>query len=149
MTNNLWHVFHSHFEDAVGRVSLWFFPIKAANTSIMYNHDQIIFQLPDLHDLKLLTLRWRSFCHGCIHNMPSCSLALSIIHIVLAAFLAFSFTFLLITTLFFNNAYKYILKYTLQCLLIVDNSNLQNPMPFDQCSSSLAGLLNWLLWSST
>ena len=39
---------------------------------------------------------------SCIHNMESLNLANSIIHIVLAAFLAFLFTFL-ITTLFFNN----------------------------------------------
>jgi len=58
---------------------------------------------PRSHDQKSWTLRWRSFCNGCIHNMQSFNLTLSIIHIVLAAFLAFSFTFVWITTLFFNN----------------------------------------------
>jgi hypothetical protein len=41
--------------------------------------------------------------------MQSFSLRWSIIHIVLAAFLAFSLTFFLITTLFFNNASKFII----------------------------------------
>ena len=45
------------FQDEVGSMSLWFLPIKPATTSIMYNPDQINFQLPDLHDLKLLMLR--------------------------------------------------------------------------------------------
>jgi hypothetical protein len=50
-------------------------PIKAANTSIMYNHKRINFDLPDLHDLKLSMLRWPTFCHGCIHIMQLLDLA--------------------------------------------------------------------------
>jgi len=75
-------------------------PGPVANTTA-YNLAELWF--PRRHDQKSLTLRWRSFCHGCIHNMQSFILAQSIIHFVLAAFLAFSFTFFLITTLFFNN----------------------------------------------
>jgi len=37
------------------------FPIKAANTVIMYRNDQITFELPDLQDLDSLMLCWRSF----------------------------------------------------------------------------------------
>jgi len=67
----------------------------------------------------------------------------------MAAFLSSSCTFSFITTLFFNNTYKiYPLKYTLKCLLIVDNTTLQNPVPFCQCSSSLSGSLNRLLSSA-
>ena len=47
-------------------------------------------------------------CHGCIHNMDSFDLAYSIIHVDLEAFLVFLYTFFLITTLFYNNNYKYI-----------------------------------------
>jgi hypothetical protein len=50
-----------------------------------------------------LTLRWRSFCYCCIHIMQSFNLADSIFHIAFDAYLVFSFTFVLITTLFFNN----------------------------------------------
>jgi len=76
---------------------------KAANTWILHNNERINFELPDLYDLQLLTLPWCSFFHGCIYHMQSFYLVQSIIHIVMAAFLAFLFTFLLITTLFFNN----------------------------------------------
>jgi len=37
-------------------MSLSFLAMRVANTVIMYNHDHINFQLPDIHDLKLLTL---------------------------------------------------------------------------------------------
>jgi len=109
MNKNRWHSVDAHSQDQVGSMSLEFLQIKAANTSITYNHHQLNFQLPNLHDLQLLTLHWRSFCHGCIYNKQSFDLVQCIIQIVLAAFLAFSFTFSLITTLFFNNTYEYIL----------------------------------------
>jgi len=70
-TNNCWHSIDTHFQYEVGRVSLWFLPMMAANTLIMYNHDQINFELPDLHDLEVLTLCWWSFCHECMHIMQS------------------------------------------------------------------------------
>jgi len=41
--------------------------------------------------------------------MPGVYPQYAIIHVELAAFLVFSFTFFLITTLFFNDTYKYIL----------------------------------------
>jgi hypothetical protein len=82
-------------------------PIKVANTWNMYNNKQINFKLTDLYDLQLLMLRWRSLCHGFIHNMQSFNLVQSISYIVLAAFLAFTFTFFLITTLFFNHRWIY------------------------------------------
>ena len=70
MTKNHWHSSDSHFQHAVGSMSLQFLSIKMANTTIMYNHHQIHFWLPDLQDQKLLTLRWCSFCHRHNCNMP-------------------------------------------------------------------------------
>jgi len=83
--------------------------------------------IPTLHDEKSLTLRWRSSCHGCIHNMQSFHLPQSIIHIVLAAFLAFSFTFFLITTLFLNNTWIHIITMSkIPCLLVNARHQLQD-----------------------
>jgi len=78
-------------------------PIKAAKNTCMSNDNLSEVWFPSTHHEKSLTLRWRSFYHGCIHNMQSLNLAQFIIDVVLAAFLAFSYTFILITTLFFNN----------------------------------------------
>ena len=88
-----------------------------------------------MHDQKLLTLRWRLFCHGCIHNMQSLHVSQFVIHVVLAAFLAWSFPFFLISTLFFNN--------TEICIIII--SKIPS---FGQCLLSVAGLVNLLLLSS-
>jgi hypothetical protein len=100
---NCWRSVDTHFHDGAGRVLLSVLPIKAAKNSFLndYNLSEVWF--PRMHDQTSLMLRWRSFCHGCIHNLQSFNLAQSIIHIVLAAFLAFSFTFFLFTMLFFNN----------------------------------------------
>ena len=137
MTNDCWHSVDADFQDEVGSVSLWFLTIKAANTTIMYNNNQINFQWPDKHDLKLLTLWWHSFCHGCIHIMQSFDLAQSIIHIVLAAFPEFPFTFFLITTLFYNKTYEYTIIITkIPCLSICACHHLQ------RCSIGYSGLHN-------
>jgi len=93
----------AHFHHGAGRVLLSVLPIKAARKPFVTDYNLLEVWFPKTHDQKSLTLRWRSFCHRCIHNIQSFNLAQSIIHIVLAAFLAFSFTFFLITTLFFNN----------------------------------------------
>jgi len=103
MTKNDWHSVDAHFHDAAGRVLQSVLPIKAANNSSMTDYNQLEVWFPRTHDKKSLKLCWRSFCHGCIHNTQSFNLARSIIHSVLAAFLAFLFTVFLITTLFFNN----------------------------------------------
>jgi hypothetical protein len=103
MTKNRWCSVDAHFHDRAGRVLLSGLPIKAANESCMTDYNLSEMWFPRTHDQKSLTLCWRSFCHGCIHNMQSSNLVQSIIHIVLAVFLAFSSTFFLITTLFFNN----------------------------------------------
>ena len=42
----------ANIDDEVGTWSQQFLPIKAANTSIIYNHDQVNFYLPDINDLK-------------------------------------------------------------------------------------------------
>jgi len=109
MTTNCWHSVENRFLDGVGSVLQYVLPRQEANTSIMHNHDEINFQIPDLHDQKMLMLCWHSFCHRCIRNVQLFESALDITHIVLAAFQVFSFTCPLITTLFFNNPNEYIL----------------------------------------
>jgi len=85
-------------------------------------------------------LCWRSFCHGCIHNMQSFDLAQSVVHIVLVAFLAFSFTFPLITALFFNNTYKYIIIISkIQCHSI--NARHHSQVRSTGCSGLQTGCL--------
>jgi hypothetical protein len=103
MTKNHWRSVDPHFHGRAGRVLLSSLPIKAAKNSFLtdYNLSEVWF--PRTHNKKSLTLRWYSFCHGCIHNLQSFNMAQSIIHILLAAFLAFSFTLFLITTLFIDN----------------------------------------------
>jgi len=103
MTTNCWRSVDAHLHDGAGRVLHSILPIKAAKNSLMTNNNLSEVWFPRTHDQKSLTLCWRWFCHGCIHNMQSLNLAQCIIHIVLVAFLAVSFTFFLITTLFFNN----------------------------------------------
>ena len=103
MTKNRWHSIHAHCHDGAGRVLQSVLPIKAAKNSCMTDYNLSEVWSPRTHDQKLLMLHWRSFCHGCIRNMQSFNFAQSIIHIVLADFLEFLFTFFLITTLFFNN----------------------------------------------
>jgi hypothetical protein len=74
-----------------------------------------------VYALLTLILPWS------IHNMQSFILAQSIIHFVLAAFLAFSFTFFLITTLFFNNTYIYmIIIFKIPCLSVNARHQLQD-----------------------
>ena len=41
--NNCWRSVDAHFQDGAGSVLLFFLPIMAANTLIMYNHDQMNF----------------------------------------------------------------------------------------------------------
>jgi len=103
MTKNCWHSVDAHFHYGAGRVLLCVLRIKAAKNCFMteYNLSEVWF--PRTHEQKSLNLRWRSFCHGCSHTMQSFILAQSMIHLVLATFLAFSYTFFLITTLSFNN----------------------------------------------
>jgi len=103
MTTNRWRSVDAHFHNGAGRVLQSVLPIKAAKNTFMSNDNLSEVWFPRTHDQKSLTLCWRSFCHGCILKMQSLNLAQFIIHVVLAVFLAFSFTFFLITTLFFNN----------------------------------------------
>jgi len=108
-TKNHWRSVDAHFQDRAGSVLLSLVSIKGGNTSIMCIHYQITFLLPDLQDLKSLTLRWRSFCHGCNHNMEPFTLTYYINNGLVAAVLCCSRTFSFLTTLFFNDAYKYTL----------------------------------------
>jgi len=50
----------AHFQNGAGSVRLSFLPIKAVSRSIMDSNEQITLYLFDLHDLKSLTLCWRS-----------------------------------------------------------------------------------------
>ena len=78
--------------------------------------------------------------------MQSFNLAQSIIHIVLAAFLLFSFTFFLITTLFFNNTSIYIIIISkIPCLTVNACHQLQDR------SIHCSGLQNecWLHYHTT
>jgi hypothetical protein len=103
MNKNRWRSFKAHFHDGAGRVVLSILPIKGAKNSFVTDCNLSEVWFPRTYDQKFWRLCWRSFCHGCIHNTQSFNLVQFIIHIVLAAFLAFSYTFFLITTLFFNN----------------------------------------------
>jgi len=103
MTTYRWRSVDADFHDGAGRVLQSALPIKAAKNTFMTNDNLSEVWFPRSHDQNLLMLRWCSFCHGCIQNMQSLNLAQFIIHVVLAVFLAFSFTFFLISTLFFNN----------------------------------------------
>jgi hypothetical protein len=103
MTKILWHSVDIHFHHAAGRVLQSVLPIKESRNYSMTDKNLSEVWFRRTHDDKLLTLHWRSFCPGCIRNMQSFNLAQSIIHIVLASFQAISFTFFLITTLFFNH----------------------------------------------
>jgi len=124
------------FIDGAGRVLQSVLPMKAAKNSFITNDNLSEVWFPRTHDQKSLMLCWRSFCHGCILNMQSLNLAQFIIYVVLAAFLVFSFTLFLITTLFCNNTWIYI--------------TIISKIPsFGQCSSGVAGSLNPLLLSST
>jgi len=75
MTKNRWRSIDAHFHDGAGSISLSLLPIKAANTSFITSCNLSPPRLPKIHDQELLTLCWRSFCHGCIHNMQSFDLA--------------------------------------------------------------------------
>jgi len=57
---NCWRSVDTHFHEGARSVSLSVFPIEAANTFNIYRNDHIAFDLRDLQDQKLLTLRWRS-----------------------------------------------------------------------------------------
>jgi hypothetical protein len=81
---------------------------KVANTRIMSNNINIKFYSPDVQHLSLFTLCWCLFYHRRIHNVQSFTLAQFIIHNDLAAIQMSSCTSSVITTLFFNYTYKYI-----------------------------------------
>jgi len=60
MDNNWWCSVDAHSHEGARSVSLSFFPMKAANTLIIYWNDRIAFDLPDSPDKKSSTLHWRS-----------------------------------------------------------------------------------------
>jgi len=104
-----WRSVDAHIQNGAG--SMWpaLLPMKPVNPESMNHLNRSPHRLPMMQDQKLLPLRWRSFCNACIHNMLSFNLDHYIINSVLAACVPSSCTFFFITTLFFNNTYKYIL----------------------------------------
>ena len=127
ITKNHWHCIDAHFHDGARRVLQSVLPIKAGKNTFMteYNLSEVWFSR--MQNQKSLTLPWRSFCPGCIHNMQSINLAKSIIHIVLAVFLIFSSTFFLITMLCFNNTCTYIIIISqIPCLSVTAHHQLQD-----------------------
>jgi len=57
---NRWRSIDAHFHAGARSMSLYFVPMKAANTFIIYRNDHIALDLPDLQDKKPLKLRWHS-----------------------------------------------------------------------------------------
>jgi len=108
-TKNHWCSVDAQFQNGAGSVRLALLPVKPTNTAFMNSLNQSSCRLPMMQDQKLLTLRWRSFCHGRIHNMLSLNLAWDIIKGVVAAIVLSSCTFSFINRLFFNNTYKFII----------------------------------------
>jgi len=127
MTENRWPSVDAHLHDGAGRVLQSVLPWKAAKNSVMTDYSLSEVWFPRMHDQKLSTLHSRSFSHSCIHNMELFNLAHSIIHIGLAAFLEFSFTFFVITTWFFNNTSICIIMIsTIPCLSVNTCHQLQD-----------------------
>ena len=74
-TKDHWHSIDAYFQNGAVTVSLVILPKKAANRLVMNCSDRITLYLPELQDQKSLMLCWPSFCHRCIHNMQSFTLA--------------------------------------------------------------------------
>jgi hypothetical protein len=55
-----WRSVDAHAKNGAVTVLLSLLPVKAANTTVMHNNDQVTGELPDIQDHKSLTLRWRS-----------------------------------------------------------------------------------------
>jgi len=103
-----WRSVDAHFQDEVGSVLISFLQIKAANTLILYNlkPNQLwitrltwptIANCPLMFFLPCLYPQYGIIWFGIVYHSQC-----------LPAFLAFSFSFSLITTLCLNNTYKYI-----------------------------------------
>jgi len=60
-TTNRWRSVDAHAKNGAVTVLLSLLPIKAANTHVMHNNDQVTCELPYLQDHKSLMLGWRSF----------------------------------------------------------------------------------------
>jgi len=70
-TLNRWCSFDAHFHNGAGSVSLPLLPIKETNTSVMTISNQCPQWVPWMQDLKLLTLRWRSFPGWCRERLST------------------------------------------------------------------------------
>jgi len=66
MTKKRWCSIDAHFQNGAVTVSLSLLLIKAANTLVIHNSEQIASHLSYLQHWELLMLRWRSFSEwGC------------------------------------------------------------------------------------
>jgi len=71
-TKNRWRSIDAHFQNVAVTVSISLLPIKAANTLVMDNSEQLSLQLTYLWHKISLTLRWRSVSEcGCYHAVVS------------------------------------------------------------------------------
>jgi len=75
MFKNHWCSVDAHLHAGVGSVLRSLLLIKAPNTSFMTIRNLSPPRLPKIYVEESLMLRWRSFCHGCIHIMQSFDLA--------------------------------------------------------------------------
>jgi len=62
---NHWHSIDAHVHEGARSMLPTFFPIKVANTLIIYRNDHIAFELPDLQNQKSLMLCWCSISEWC------------------------------------------------------------------------------------
>jgi len=74
-TQNHWHSVDAHIPNGAGSMWLFLLPKKPANTTFMNGRKQSPRRLPMMQEQKSLTLHWRWFCHGHIHNKLSCNSA--------------------------------------------------------------------------
>ena len=74
-TKNQWHSIDAHIQNGAGSLWLSLWPKEPADTTLKNSRKQSADRLQMMQDQKLLTLRWRSFCHGCIPNILSFNLA--------------------------------------------------------------------------
>jgi len=70
--NNRWGSIDAHSQNGTVTMLQSLLSIKAANTSVMHNSNQITVLLPYLQDQKSLTLHWQSF--KCIVNSTSAAI---------------------------------------------------------------------------
>jgi len=64
-TNNHWCSVDAHYQDVASSLLLTYSQVKAANTSIMYNHNLRTWELPHIPHINSLRLHFCSFSECC------------------------------------------------------------------------------------